>query len=696
MIYCVNNISKFQLDWFVKNYFTSTFTRIFVAIAVGIILAEFSSIPQSLFLWTALCGLTVMTISTFNKSNCWKWIFVISLDLFLSGTGGVLLKLNTVPTLSIDKNQTSIIQIISSPIKQNNYFRADARLLYTSDSLTEQQTYGRILCYIHVDSSANIPVVGDVYAIRNKIALKTKQNEDESFDYGRYLNRHGYSGMTYLFSNNIRLVKNETPHGFFHSINQFRHKLIGRYKHVGLEGNELSLITAVTLGEKGFLEKETKDNFSAAGVSHVLVVSGMHVGFIFAFILLLLHGFKRYKSIVILFGMLLLWGYALLTGFAPSVVRATFMFSIMLMFNIQGIKYRSYHALSLSAVILLIYNPYLLFDVGFQLSFAAVLSIIYFYPKMIAPFKRIRRYKFIYFIIQTITVSLSAQILTFPIVLYNFNQFPVYFMITNLIVSFIIPVIFCFGMFLLPLSFVPYVGGGCGWVINRILFFFNETIAGIANLPHSVTQGYISGTECILIYIVILFFANLTVKWKYLKYRFYAMVSLLGTIILLFSAILTNNIIDKRKEYCIIADSYRLNVNVFGNGTNVLFTNSTSIPTQFQRLWLKHQCSKPILITDTTLIDNAFSFDNKKYLILRDNIFRYKRNNGEPLQVDYLIIDKGVYPTERLLTEFIKPETVILTQAVWDGYLPIYKQLTRKLEIGYYSVSEQGTYIATH
>ena len=219
-------------------------------------------------------------------------------------------------------------------------------------------------------------------------------------------------------------------------------------------------MSAITLGEKSILSKDTKNNFSAAGVSHILVVSGMHVGFIFMIISLLYSRLynRYYRLFVTIFGLVLLWLYALLTGFAPSVVRASFMFSLMLVFLFTGNKYRVLHALLLSATISLLANPALLFNISFQLSYLAVLSIVVFYKRIYHFLQRmVPKFKWRNNILSVIGVTLAAQVFTFPIVMFYFHQFPLFFMISNLCVVLLAPIIFIGGYLLIFTSVIPYL-----------------------------------------------------------------------------------------------------------------------------------------------------------------------------------------------------------------------------------------------
>jgi competence protein ComEC len=175
------------------------------------------------------------------------------------------------------------------------------------------------------------------------------------------------------------------------SINGLRQKainlrayLINQYKKVGLSDDELGLISALALGSKDELGEKVKKSFQTVGASHILSVSGMHVGIIYVALEFMLNFFFRnrkhlFKFLIIAF---FLWFYAFLTGLSPSVLRATVMFSFVLFGKILNKPLNIYNSLAASAFFLLLFNPYLIFNVGFQLSYLAVAGIVFLYPKI--------------------------------------------------------------------------------------------------------------------------------------------------------------------------------------------------------------------------------------------------------------------------------------------------------------------------
>ena len=685
------NIDK-SFRWVSENYFDTTFARLFLIISLGIIVAEYTALATNIFLVAIVVGLFFMIFSTFRVNQLGRWIFVLSWSLFLFGAGGWLLRQRQMPELPNDTH-SYIVELKTTPISKGSYYRAEAEIVYANDSIAENLIGHNVLMNIYTDSLVDTPQLCDRYLINAKI-LRLNNGGMDGFDYGKYLARNGLCGVAYLYGNNIKYLSTEQPRGVVQRSSLLRDKLIRQLESIGLEGSQLAIISAITLGEKDLLSNDVRDTFSAAGVSHILVVSGMHVGFIFLIIMWLMSIMShRRRWIVVVLGLIVLWSYALLTGLAPSVVRATFMFSMMLLFRVMGEKYRVKHALCLSATILILINPNVLFNVGFQLSYLAVCGIVYFYPLF---YKRISTLKSrpLRWILSSIAVTVSAQIFTLPIVIYNFNQFPIYFILSNLFVTAFAPFLFLGGMALLPLSYIPYLGVGVGWLMNYVVMIFEYIIHLIVAIPFSTIKIYLSLLELICLYFVIFCGINLVELRNVFAERFKAPLYFSLSVLLFAFVVLISDTYYSQRKVLIIPETNRLVVNLFGGDENLLFTNHPGFATErLERTWLKYSCSEPTIVTDTALTVNAFTFKSESYLILRDNLFRYRQNNGQPLEVDNLIIDRGVYPSERLFTEFIRPKRVILTAGVWHGYLEKYKKLMEEIEIQYHIIAESGAVV---
>lgn len=694
MTYFVISIDK-SFRWVSENYFDSVFARLFFILSIGVIVAEYTTFETNVFFVSIVVGLLFMIFSTFRVNILGKWIFIFSWSLFLFGSGGWLLRQRVMP--DIDElsrvNHSYVVELKTTPIDKGSYYRAEAEIVYATDSVAQCVVGYNLLLNIYNDSLSLVPHLCDRYLIHAQI-LRPNDEGLNGFNYGKYLARNGLCGVVYLSDNHIQYLSTVEPSEFQQYSYILRDKLIRQFESTGLKGSQLAIISAITLGEKGLLSNDAKEIFSAAGVSHVLVISGMHVGFIFAVILLL---FKRISSerrwLIVFLGLLILWAYALLSGLAPSVVRATFMFSMILLFRVLGEKYRVEHALAFSATILILLNPNTLFDVGFQLSYLAVFGIVYLYPKLHKLSLSVKSSP-IRWLLQSVAVTISAQLFTFPIVIYNFNQFPLYFVVSNLFVALFAPFLFLGGIASLLLGYIPYLGIVAGLIMSHVVMIFEYVIHLIVAIPFSTVKIYLSHLEVISLYFVIFCGINWVELRNVFAERFKAPLYFCLSVVLFVIVVVMNNIYYSQKQVLIIPNSNRLMVNVFNNSENILFTNQPDFATErLEMTWLKYSCGKPTIIIDTSLSANCFYFNNESYLILRDNLFRYRQNNGQPFDIDCLIIDRGVYPSERLFTEFIVAKRVVLTSGVWHGYLEKYKQLLNDLSIPYHIIPEDGAII---
>ena len=277
-------------------------------------------------------------------------------------------------------------------------------------------------------------------------------------------------------------------------------RLVERYRELGIRGQELATLSALTLGYRDDLEQDTKHAFQAAGAMHVLAVSGLHTGILMTVLLALLTCFGRWQplyneqlkqfilSVVIIF---CLWCYAALTGWTPSVVRSVIMCTIYLAaiaFHRQGVSLNTVFA---AAFFILLFRPMDLYTVSFQLSFAAVIAIIVFVPFMNAflpvPYNVPKVVEIsMRYLRDLITVSVAAQLGTMPFTLYYYGQFSTYFLLTNIVV---LPLAFVIiGLAIITLSFgaIPYLGEGLAWLLNAAVWCLNHYTAWIETLPFAL------------------------------------------------------------------------------------------------------------------------------------------------------------------------------------------------------------------
>src|SRR5690606_36937339 len=283
----------------------------------------------------------------------------------------------------------------------------------------------------------------------------------------------------------------------------FRQNMVMKMKQ-GLQNNDaLAVASALILGYRSDLDPDLLNIFSITGTIHVLSVSGLHVGIVFVVFSTLLVWMKGKRSKMIrgLVLILLIWLYALVTGLAPSVLRASIMISFGIIAFSFARKGNIYNTIAASAFLLLLYNPNYISEIGFKLSYLAVLGIVFFYPKLTSLFKIKNR--LVSMVWSVAAVSISAQIATFPLVLYYFHFFPVYFLPANLLV--ILPVSFIVYIGLLVLV-VPYgmLHDGLSWLLEYLILKMNFVLGVFQTLPYATLDGiYIETWEYIVMYVLL-------------------------------------------------------------------------------------------------------------------------------------------------------------------------------------------------
>ena len=277
-----------------------------------------------------------------------------------------------------------------------------------------------------------------------------------------------------------------------------REKLLERYSDNGIDGDAYAVLSAMTLGDKSALTRDLKDTYSVSGASHVLALSGLHLGIIYMLLSLFLPS-RRWPALSQLIIILAIWAFVLLVGMSVSVVRSAVMLTI---YGLLSIGYRdkmSINVLSFTAIAMLMWNPLWLFDVGFQMSFMAVFAILLFMPLFDDVFSAeyLMEHRWVKRLWGVMAVSFSAQLGVAPLIAFYFGRFSTYFLLTNFIV---VPA----AMIILWLSIVVLVFPSLAYLLLYIVQFVNAALLRITIIPGASIDGlHPSVTQVILIYVLI-------------------------------------------------------------------------------------------------------------------------------------------------------------------------------------------------
>ena len=281
---------------------------------------------------------------------------------------------------------------------------------------------------------------------------------------------------------------------FSENISHLRKQLLATYDHYDFNMEEKALIDAITLGDKSLLNKDIRKPFSISGSSHILALSGLHTGIVFALFYLFfrivfcfIRNFLFRQCLIVLFTLPAIWFFAMLTGSSPSVIRATVMLTVFSLARLLSRDGISLNVLAFTAILMLMINPIDLYDIGFQLSFLAVFSIIVIYKDIVNIFQNIRN-PLIRWMWQMFVVSTAAQLGTAPLVAYYFHQFSLMYFLSNLVVIPCVTMLLYFSILFQILTFCPALQSFIALSMKYTLMVIQEYTAWCASLPHPVVK----------------------------------------------------------------------------------------------------------------------------------------------------------------------------------------------------------------
>lgn len=446
---------------------------------------------------------------------------------------------------------------------------------------------------------------------------------------------------------------------------RLRYKLTTLLYRTTLSSSAKEFLNTTLLGDTSDLSKETREVYTASGLSHILALSGLHVGIIAAFIALVLCPIRLfgYRHIVMVATIVLLWLYALVTGFSPSVTRAVIMTSLLLIGKVTQRRNSSMNALMAAALLILIFSPEELFSIGFQLSFAAVLSILLFSRK-INPINP--RHTVAYAIFSYVEMSISAMIGTAIMSAYYFHTMPVYFLIGNLAVAILLPLIIGGGLLLMIAASL----GINSWVLCDAVSGLHSVMFYIANwvadLPSSTIKGiYISGW-IIWIYAIAVFLLYLWLSKRTLRYG----IAFGITIIAIMATLLYQPNPNRIPQVYIAREAYRTDL-IIDNCSDSLyiFTTAPDEPnTVIERAKFryadymgKRQINGIKIVDDDTISRPGFAIFDNCLKFGSMNIAIISRKIPNTIQsTNYLLVCRGYQDDiEDAIAKF-NPDTVII------------------------------------
>ncbi|MFO7790840.1 MAG: ComEC/Rec2 family competence protein [Bacteroidales bacterium] len=646
-----------------------------------------------------------------------RWVTYVFVFLFFFFAGAFLAghKLNNVKPVQIPDDALLLAEIQSQPKESENAFRADINVQAYKYKDAWYSGDGRAQVYFQKDSMAAEIQPGMLISFKPDFDSISNSGNPAEFDYAKYMTYHMIASSTYLESGSWKVIDQTETGSLRHYMLDLRNHLLDVYRQAGLDGDEFAVAAALSLGYKDKLHDKLRHAYSASGAMHVLAVSGLHVGIIYMVLFSLLSPLRKKKKLVyvqVLIIVAAIWFYAMLTGLSPSVTRAAIMFSFISVGTLFKQHININNILAASAFVTMAFNPFVLTELGFWLSYLAVLSIVTFY-KPIYELVRVKQ-PVLDKLWALVTVSIAAQIGTAPLTIFYFNQFSNYFILTNIMVIPVVTIIVYAAMLVFVVShIIPVLAIYAGKALAFMVGLLNDVVFFIEKLPGSVSENlYISPVQMLLLYCTILMGSIMFMKGK----RQYAWV-VMGLIIVFLSIDIVRNVKSVENNKFLV---YNLNnysaVNCIVGSDNVLFTDipeqeNTLLDKQLSGYWLSEGVQKEKIVNlnktgSRYMFTNLFSIDNPyvfmkdlfigfkdlRVLIIRDD--RYTNVRGKnPIELDYLILSSDAGIDMSSITSLFRFEKLIL-----DSSFPWYKRQDLKKELAKHNIPvhdvvEDGAFI---
>ncbi|MEP6845950.1 MAG: ComEC/Rec2 family competence protein [Panacibacter sp.] len=472
------------------------FARLLLFFITGIIAEWYLQIDLALLVYAAILpGLLLITYIFIPLSSKFilRWLYGIIL-LLIVGLLGAAVTFTSIITYHTNwygtlytSNNKILITIEEPLVTKPNSFKALASVNAVYNNGTWQVTEGKILVYFKKDSLPPAIEYGSQLVLKSNLQPITNSGNPGAFDYKRYCLFHDITAQVFVKQGEFTILPAKNINRLTQTLFILRNTTINTLQTYIPGEKEQGVAEALMIGYREDLDKDLVQAYSNTGVVHIIAISGLHLGMIYGLMVWLFSFFKRYrltkwiKPFAILF---VLWLFTLVAGAVPSILRSAVMFTFIVIGEAMNKRSNMYNTLAASAFCMLVFNPFMLWDVGFLLSYAAVISIITFMKPV---------YGWLYYknklldkIWGLTAVTLSAQILTVPIVVFYFHQFPNFFLITNFVAVPLSGFILYGEILLLIFSFLRPLANVIGFILGYMLKAMDAFIENINALPIAV------------------------------------------------------------------------------------------------------------------------------------------------------------------------------------------------------------------
>ena len=686
-----------------KFWRSMPFVRLLIPLTTGIVLAN--TIPISIGLIVIIVLVATVSLISFRfLTNAHKYqlryLNGLAINLLVFCLGITLIYFQNIENDSrwIGKyaaktNMISVTLIEPVTAKAKSY-KALSKIEAVNINGKWIHVKGNMLVYFSIDNKLSTLQYGSQIIIKKPLQPINNSGNPGGFNYKQYCAFQDIHFQVYLQKNDFFITgllnKNLLAEQLIHT----RSGILSIIRKWVPGQIETGVAEALLIGYREDLDKDLVRSYSNTGVVHIIAISGLHLGMIYGLIVLLLKPFRNIKWIRLVKPIILLavlWGFSFLAGGVPSILRSAVMFSFIVIGESLGRRTNIYNTLAASAFCLLVFNPYFFWDVGFQLSYTAVLSIILFMKPIYQCFYF--ENKVLNIVWELNAVTLSAQVLTLPIILYYFHQFPNLFLFTNFIAVPLSGFILYGELFLLLFCNIPFLNSTTGKIISFLINQLNGVIERTDRIPFSVTNNIQVGLlQTILLYFFICYLASWLLQKKTGSF-------ILGLCFITVFFILRNNTLigQEQQHKLIIYNIPKHTAMDIIEGDGYCFLGDTDL---LGRGFLQNFHLQPARVLfgvkekgslrNTLLLKNLIAGNRKSVLIIGKHAPIQRLPKAIPVDIIVLNNNPNVSITQ-LASMFDCSQYVFNnSNAMWK--IRYWKKEADSLHLRHHTISEQGAY----
>jgi competence protein ComEC len=667
--------------------------RITIGFLAGILVGYYFQPHAELvfaFLFVIFCAFAlVYFISRSKIINPICFGFATSLLAFSIGTTTQIIHTDSFRASHYSRHKTVFEKPHLFSVSVREKLRSSAyndRYIVVVKAIDDYQNTGRILLNTRKDSLNHPIEIGTHLQINGSLYQAGPAKNPNQFDYGKYLRDKQIYAQLYADVSDIKIGSLVEKDGWYYA-SKLRTKIIRNLEKAHFNKAELNVAIALILGQQQDISPEIIRDYQFAGAVHVLSVSGLHIGFILFFVTFLLKPFPNtgrgsfIKLIIILFS---LFSFGLIAGLAPSVLRSVTMFSFVAIGMYLRRSTNIFHTLLVSMLLILLFEPSFLFDVGFQLSYVALFFILWLQPLLAQLWKP--KNKIVHYFWEILTVSFAAQIGTFPLSVYYFHQFPGLFFVTNLVVIPFLSLIMGLGVLVMVLAAFDCVPFFLAKSLEWSIFILNKIINSIASLEQFIIQDIPFHWQFLVtVYLLII----TTVIW-FKKPSFNRLVLVMLAVITFQISYFSSHWTIQNQTELVILNSKKNTLIAERKGENViLYSNNDSV----LKMVSKNKTLSGYLtgnfshLTAKKKLQNLMYFNGNKILIL-DSLGICPKD----IHPDIVVLTKSPKINMERFLETTKPKLIVADASNYRTIEKLWKATCLKAKIPFHATAEKGFY----